>query len=344
MRKFVALAYPILLAAASPALADPRPLNVPNDKGWQHAQTKLILMATLGDFRREKLVDLGQAELDVAATYRTPDQQNVASIYIYRPGIFDLPMWFDRSHLAMSYNRNVTLGAPTGPIARFALPGSPSLAGLRISYLRGGNQTGATGLAMAPIDDWLFAIRLTSETMNGATLDAALSDLIAKIRWPPGTRPPRVANPIQACAKPLKFKRARVVQPDLGQALLGAALNLAVNEKAKEPVNPEDAPTYCSIGQGTADYAVYRPSDHDSSYVLALGDGGIAASVFPEFSLTGGKGNFSVVLNDHDSFDNYPAFNALPEPRQVFDMIMKRSPVSSTTRGSKDITISPAAK
>ena len=344
MRSMFFLACPLLLLASSPALAERRSLNVPKGKGWQHSQTNLILMAKLGDFERESLDDLGRGELDVAATYRTADQKSVASIYVYRPGLFDLPMWFDRSHVAMSYNKGYSLGAATGPIARFALPGSATLGGLRVSHVMAGRPVGATGLAMAPVGDWLVAIRLTSDMMDGAALDATLTDLIAQIRWPSPKQPPKLANPIQACAKLLKLKRAKVVAPDLGQTLLGAALNLAVNDRKKEPTKPEDAPTYCSQGQGTADYSVYRPSDHDRSYVMALGDSGIAASVFPEFSLTGQKGNFSVVLSDHDSSDNYPAFNALPEPRQVFDMIMKRSPVSSTTRGSKNITIAPAAK
>ncbi|HET7708763.1 MAG TPA: hypothetical protein VFK50_04410 [Sphingomicrobium sp.] len=313
MRFLLALACPALMVAA-PSLSAPRPLDVPPDKGWQHARTKLILMAKLGEFQREGLVDLGQGELDVAATYRTLDQKSIASIYLYRPGLFDLPMWFDRSLVAMSNNKNIALGAPTGLVARFALPGSTALGGMRISYLMAGKPIGATGLAMAPIGDWLVAIRLTSDTMDGAALDSTLTTLIAQIRWPTPKQPPRVASPIQACAKPLKFKRAKVVAPDLGQALLGAALNLAVNEKKKEPANPQDAPTYCSQGQGTADYSVYRPSGQDSSYVVAIGDSGIAASVFPEFSLTGRKGNYSVVLNDHDSSTTTPPSTPFQSP------------------------------
>lgn len=341
MRSMSVLACYLLLLVGSPAFAEPRSLNVPQGKGWQHAQTNLILMAKLGEFGRERLVDLGQGELDIAATYRTLDQKSVATIYVYRPGLFDLPMWFDRSHIAMSYNEGYSLGAATGPIGRFALPGSTAPGGLRVSHVMAGKPVGATGLAMAPIGDWLVAIRLTSETMDGSTLDATLTSLVAAIRWPALKQPPRIANPIDACPKPLKFKRAKIVQPDLAQTLLGAALNLAVSEQ-KEP-SAAEPPTFCSQGQGTAEYSVYRPVNNDKTYVLALGDNGIAASVFPQFSLTGEKGNFSVVLSDHDSSDNYPAFNALPEPRQVFEMIMKRSPISSTSRGGKNITLAPAS-
>ena len=330
---------------AAPASSAGRPLNVPADKGWQHAQTGLILTAELGEFKRTALEDSTDAELDVAATYDAPNRSARATIYIYRPGLFDLPIWFDRSHLAMAHNKNFTLGAQAGPVARFSTPGNATQNGLRVVHAMAGKPTGATGLAIAPVGDWLVAIRLTSDSKDGAGVDAALTDLIAKIRWPANLTTTVVPDPIQPCvSSPLKFKRAKVLKPDLGQSLLGAALVMAANgkEASKEMAGP--AQTYCSEGRGSADYSVYRPVGTNNQYVIAFGDAGISASVYPQFSLDGRKGNYSVTLSDLDSSDSYPGFNALPEPAQVFAMVMKMSPVSSTAHGSKNITLSVPAK
>lgn len=334
-----------LLAMTTPANSQLRKLDVPPDKGWQHARTGLILMGKLGDFQRDDLQDNGKSELDVSTTYRTADRRSIASIFLYRPGLVDVPMWFDRSHTVLLLNRQIKVGPSASGAIRFAAPGSTTQSALRIVYPLAGQQSAATGLAMIPFGEWLVAVRLTSDTMTQESLDAALISLIGKIRWPANIAAAKLANPVQPCPSPLKFKRAKLVQPDLGQALLASVMGLAVREKAeKEGAVTRNRPDYCLEASSGAEYSVYRSAASKSHYVVALGDAGVVAFVGPEFSLDGDKNRYGVTLHDWDSSDSYRAFNAMPSPRQVFDLVQRSSPVASASRGGKDIAISPAAR
>lgn len=345
MRLLSTILSVVILAASAPAASQLRTLDVPPDKGWQHARTGLILMGTLGDFQRASLRDNGTFELDVIATYRTADQKSTASIFLYRPGVLDVPLWFDRSHTVMLRNRDIKVGAPIGPVTRFVPPGSKTQSALRIVYPIAGQPSSATGLVMIPFGEWLVAVRLTSDTMEPAALDAALNGLIGKIRWPANIAAAKLANPVQPCPSPLKFKRAKLIQPNLGQALLSSVMGLAVREKAeKEGAATRNRPDYCLESSSGAEFSVYRSAASKSHYVVAIGDAGAVAFVGPEFSLDGDKNRYGVTLDDWDSSDSYPAFNAMPSPRQVFDLVQRSSPVASASRVGKDIAISPAAR
>lgn len=333
----------LALALASPAASQMRSLGVPNDKGWQHAQTGVILMSRLGEFQRSELRDNGTSELDVAATYYAGGAADTASIYLFRPGITSLPMWFDRSHYALTTNPQIQVAAPSGPIARVALPGSGVGSGLRVTYALRGDQ-GASGLAMLPYGDWLLKIRVTSRTKTAADVDAILLGLIAKIRWPEKRPVERVADPVAACLTPIKTRKAKLIQPDLAQALIGATLsNMADELGKKDTQGAAKPPIFCRNGDSSREFGMYRSDQSADGYILAIGDSGISASVFPGLSLTDRK-EFAVTLSTHDSRDTYPSFNALPEPRQVFALVTSRGPMSRSTRGGNNIILAPTGK
>ncbi len=345
MRAFTIFIAASMVALAAPASGQLRALDVPNDKGWQHAQTGLILMGRLGDYQRSDLKDNGQEELDVSATYRSLDGKSTATLYLYRPGVHNLPMWFDRSHTAMTLNREIKLGPSTSGVARFAPPGRSIQSALRIVYPFSGQSAGASGLAMIPFGEWLVAIRLTSHSMDAPALDASLSDLIAKIRWPTTIAEANVATPVQPCSPPLKYKRAKLVQPDLGQALMSSVLSNAMRDVVKkDPARAAPSPDYCLDQSMGAPFSVYRASNNRTAYVMAIGDAGVAATVAPEFSLTGETSRYGVTLEDWDSSDSYPSFNAMPSPQQVMALLQGSRPVASAGRGNNTITVSPPAK
>lgn len=341
--KFFAVAA--LVASAAPVSAQLRSLDVPDDKGWQHARTGLILMGRLGEYQRSDLKDNGREELDVSATYRSLDGKSTATLYLYRPGVYDLPMWFDRSHTAMTLNREIKLGQSSSGVARFAPPGRSTQSALRIAYPFSGQVAGASGLAMIPFGEWLVAIRLTSDTMSVSALDAALSDLIAKIRWPAKMAEAKLANPVRPCASPLKYKRAKLVQPDLAQALMSSVLGNAMRDVAKkDPARAAPSPDYCLDQSMGPPFSAYRAADSRSAYVMAIGDAGVAATIAPEFSLSGETGRYGVTLEDWDSSDSYPSFNAMPSPQQVMALLQGSRPVASAGRGNNTISVSPPAK
>ncbi|HEV2044362.1 MAG TPA: hypothetical protein VGR05_06750 [Sphingomicrobium sp.] len=260
------------IALASPAASQMRSLGVPNDKGWQHARTGIILMSKLGEFQRNELRDNGTSELDVAATYYAGSDADTATIYLFRPGITSLPMWFDRSHYAMMVNPQIQVAAPLGPIARVALPGSSVGSGLRMTYALRGDK-GATGLAMVPYGDWLLAVRVTSRTKPAADVDSALLTLIAKIRWPEKRPVERVADPVAACLTSIKTRKAKLIQPDLAQALIGATLsNLAEEHGKKEAQGAGKPPVFCRDRDPSREFGMYRSDQSNDGYILAIGD------------------------------------------------------------------------
>lgn len=342
MHLFLYLALAASLGLASAASSQMRDLAVPNDAGWQHAQTGIILMSKLGAFQRAKLRDNGNSELDVSATYYGANPADTATVYLFRPGIANLPMWFDRSHYAMTVNPEIRTGTPLGPITRFAPPGSTVESGLRAVYALNGAK-GATGLAMVPFGDWLIAIRLTSPVMTAAEVDASLLELIGKVRWPSPRPSEQVAVPVIPCANELKTRKAKLIQPDLAQALIGATLSNLAEQKASEQAGRSKSPVFCRQGASTREYGMYRSDLATDGYVLALGDAGISASVFPGLSLSDRK-EFAVTLSTHDSRDTYPSFNALPEPKQVYALVTSRGPMSRATRGANNIILAPTDK
>lgn len=344
MRSLLLFALAASIGLSSPASSQMRSLGVPNDKGWQHAQTGIILMPKLGAFQRAKLSDNGSSEFDISATYYGPDQVNTVSIYIYRPGIANLPMWFDRSHYAMTVNPQIKVGAPLGPIVHFAPPGSTIESGLRVAYALKDGDKGGTGLAMVPFGDWLLAVRLSSPTMTAAEVDASLLDIVGKVRWPSKRPAEQVAVPVLPCANALKTRKAKLIQPDLAQALIGATLSNLAEKKASEQAAQTTRPaTFCREGAATLEYGMYRSDVATDGYVLALGDAGLSASVFPGLSLSNRK-EYAVTLATHDSRDTYPSFNALPEPKQVFTLVTSRGPMSRAMRGGNNIIVAPTDK
>lgn len=343
MRKFVAACAFIMLVAA-PASAQLRKLDVPNDKGWQHAQTGIILTSKLGTFQRFDLKDNGANELDISANFQGSSADERLSIYIYRPGIHNLPMWFDRSHFAMTTNPLIKTAAGSMPIQRVGLPGSTVESGLRITYPFQGGAIGGTGLAMVPFGDWLVAIRMTSPHKTAAEIDAGLVDILGKIRWPKVRPAEQVAVPVAPCADVLKTRKAKVYQPDLGQALLGATLSNIVQKKAKEAPATDAKPTIlCRQGAQSPEFGMYRNVESKDGYVIAIGDAGISASVCPGFSLNDRK-EFAVTLSTHNSMDTYPSFDALPDPKQVFALVTSRGPISRAMRNGENIVLAPTGK
>ena len=68
----VAILIFCLTALAVPATAQPRDLPVPLGKGWQHADSGVVLTATLAGLPRTTLTDNGSDERDIAAEFAGP--------------------------------------------------------------------------------------------------------------------------------------------------------------------------------------------------------------------------------------------------------------------------------
>ena len=70
-----------------------------------------------------------------------------------------------------------------------------------------------------------------------------------------------------------------------------------------------------------------------------MGDAGRVISVLPGISLDSKDPGYRLSLGLLDQTLIYPSFDKLPAPDVAIDAVMKNRPISSTMRGSKNITI-----
>ena len=329
----------LALACASPLAA--RDLAVPARSGWQHRDTGLILMSRLAGLQRTGLSDTTQSEHVVAAQFEAPDQSVIATVFLFKPAIADVALWFDRGSTTLQEG-NVFRGAvpaSAAPIG-FAAGGAPAASSLRQVYTKAGGPYRSTALAVMPLGEWIVAVRMSAKSLSAQELDAGLMQLIGAIRWPPatagstaGATPAPATVPVTACATPLTFHKAKALKPEGGDMLMQMIGTLAAQEApASKTATPPAPSRWCREGEATAGYGVYRSNRADAEgYALALGDAGRIVWVQP--SLMGQiekDGRYSVSLADVDGrVLAFPSFNAMPAPGQVWDLVRKGEPGAS---------------
>jgi hypothetical protein len=320
-----------LLMALTTAPLAARELTVPADKGWMHAETGLVLRPQLAGLTRTALSDATQSERDVTAQFEAPDRSVVATVYIFRPAIADVGLWFDRSRTALEERPTFKHAAPAtaDPVA-FAAGSFPTPSSLRQVYASPDGPFRSTGLAVVPVGTWIVSIRMSAATLSAGELDARLLQAIAAIKWPSASGVPQLAAaPTKACATPLAFNKAKQIKPsgsDLIMSLLGGSI--AAKQQAERKDAPEAVATWCRNGEGSTEYGVYRSDRSAAGYVLALYDAGRVVSVYP--SLMGQidkTDTYSVSLENVDgNVSTFPSFSTLPDPRQVWKLINESQP------------------
>ncbi|MEI9851250.1 MAG: hypothetical protein WDN24_10860 [Sphingomonas sp.] len=338
----------LALAGAMPAQAQ-RMLDVPAGAGWKHAETGVILRSKLAGYPRTGIQDNSKSELDVMAMFSPPGDPTSLTVYIFHPALMSLPVWFDRSETQILLRDVFATPTPQGEVRAFAPPRGTIASGLRRVYVPGKGPYRSTGLATMPLGEWLVAVRISSTELDAAALDARMSEVIAAIGWPEGVAEGPAAAPVAPCARPLAYaRRARMRKPSMTDALIGAALASAPDDKSAEALPVDAAPVvYCrDLPAPTSQYGVYRRPDDQKAYTMALGDAGMVIRVEPSLGalLGGGEPGYSVSLGTLEATMIYPNLDKLAGPAQVLDIVGKTSPISSSSRGGKDITISTGSQ
>ncbi|WP_267381178.1 MULTISPECIES: hypothetical protein [unclassified Sphingomonas] len=341
MRIHTLIASAALLIAASTAAFAARDLPVPVDKGWQHADTGLILPATLDGMARDKLADNGTAERDVYADFRSADKATNVTIFLFHPAIDDVAMWFDRAQ-SVILSRDVYGGVTASGIAPmpFAPPRATTASGLRQAYTPTARAIRGTALAVMPLGEWLVAVRASSTTLDAAATDAAMSRAITAMRWPQGVAEAAAAVPIGSCADALHFGPAKPAATDAGDALMPLLLGAALkNDKARAVGRPVH---WCRDAASGARYGIYRGDG--AGYEIAFGDAGRVMAVTPTLDTQLGKGNrYSVSFTDvDDSVRAFPAFDGLPSPEQAIALLAGRSSGVATHKDGQTAITLPA--
>lgn len=333
-----------------------RDLAVPANKGWMHADTKLIVRPSVAGLNRIAITDATTTEHDVAVKLENADQSVFATLFLFHPSIPSVPLWFDRSRTAIEERRNFDKGAPASadPIA-FAPLGTGPAVGLRQSWSLLSSPYRSTSLAVMPMGEWMLVVRLTAKLLTADALDAKMNEIIATLKPAIATAPayPAPAVVIRPCATQTDFAhlpKAKVEKPGMSNPLLTLLMSAAVSSQiAKDKENPKAEPVkpaapLCRDGASATSFGVYRwedSTDDGSGYIMALYDAGRTIDVFPDLMSQVEKRktmSYTIRLNDVDnSASSYPSFTNLPRPEQVFDLIAKGAP-TARSRGT-NITI-----
>ncbi|HEY0013753.1 MAG TPA: hypothetical protein VGB79_12980 [Allosphingosinicella sp.] len=301
-----------------------RVLAVPARSSWQHAETQMILPPQVAGLARGEIKDLGRAEMDVLASYGGTDGVFV-TVYLFRTGLPDAALWYDRAAAVISFQPEYGLaGAALPAPTAFVRPGAAVASGLRTATDLSGGPLRSTAVAVAPLGgNHLLKIRISAQSLDRAALDALLGRVIEGLRWPAPAPDERAAVPIGACAEPLRLRNARVLRPDMTESLIDALTGVA----AAQP-DPDRRPTvYCREAGSGLQYGVYRPNASRTSYVIALGDAGIALSLGRAISLEaltggGGRSRVGMTLLERASTSVLLSFNRLPPPAQAVSVAM----------------------
>jgi hypothetical protein len=266
------------------------------------------------------------------------------TLYVFRPTLWDVPVWFDRVETQILKRDLYGVAVPSGEPIVFVPPKSATASALRRVYIPSKLPFRSTAAAMVPLPQWLLAMRVSSVTLDAAGLDAKLVEAIDGLGWPApasGAAAATAAAPVRPCDAPLSFsKKAKLKKPDMGMAILGALLASVPEHGDSEEAPEAAAGGFCREGAATVDLASYRSLGGGTGYVIAIGDAGRTIDVQPELPLDGKRPGYAVTFNDLAISRVYPAFDKLPFPAAVLDMMRRTNPISSTSRKGDDISVS----
>ncbi|WP_294238049.1 hypothetical protein [uncultured Sphingomonas sp.] len=343
-----------LVALATATGVSARNLEVPANKGWMHAQTRLVVHSSVAGLSRIAITDATTSEHDIAVTLENPDKSVFATLFLFHPSVPSVPLWFDRSRTAIEERRIFEKGAPASadPIAFAPLDAGPAGA-LRQSYSLLSSPYRSTSLAVIPMGEWMLVVRLTAKTLTADALDGKMNEVIAALKPIVATTAayPGPAVPIRPCAVQTDFAhlpKAKMEKPGgadvVGNLLMSAVMANYKPDPETHVVKPATA--LCRDGAAQTAYGVYRWDEPASDgYTIALYDAGRTVSVYPGIMSQIEKRktmSYSVVLHHvDDSADSYPSFDGLPRPEQVFDLIAKGTP-SARSQG-KNVSINASA-
>lgn len=339
-------AITVLTLFASAANAQQRALSVPATSAWQHAKTDLILPPKLAGYPRTAISDATTTELDISASFTAPDQSTFITVYLFRPALMSVPVWFDRAEVQILNRSQFGAVRPISDAQAFVPPRAKIASALRRTYRPDKNYR-STALAILPLGDWLVAVRLSSTQLEPADAEARLGEVIDAIRWPQSVPESVAAVPVLPCPSALAYARkAKLIAPDMSSTLMGALLAGVADDVRADPKAQAASVPLCREQPGQPEYGVYRAPAAQDSYVVALGDAGRVVNVSPSLSglVDGKRKGYALALGDLGSTLIYPDFDKLPSPEAAVTAVQRTAPVSQTSRSGKNVTITLPSK
>lgn len=300
-------------------------ISVPDAASWQHARSEIILPPKLAGLKRGSISDNSASELDVSVQYESAD--SVGTVYLYRPYWNDIGVWFDRSEQGLLANKALgNVVAVENAATSFARPGGSVASGLYRVYTTSNDKYKATALAIFPVGHWFVKLRYSTSNSDPAIAKAKLMEMMAKVRVPVTASEGAVPQVIPMCATPIKWKKAKVIKPDLVGALVtGTTFTELMKLRTADFL---DLPNACRDGAPTELYTVYRDAKDDNNIVMVAGDTGYSVQVLE--ALLSNKEYWAIAsgLAQHALL---PTFTKMPAPELLFKVVSSGQTVASIT-------------
>jgi hypothetical protein len=344
----------VMTLVSDSAFADVKHIQAEPQAQFKHQPSGIIIAASAGGIPRTSLDEFDDKQLDVAAEYRTADQKEITTIYVFRRVTGNVPIWFDRIQRAIEARDMLASPTLAIPPAAFTPAGQSNARALVAVYAPGGPPWKSSGAALTRTGDWFVAIRASSQTLTPQELLGRIEQTLATIRWPREKGGAPAAKPISQCRDSLRktSEDAKPIKDDLAAMLVDAAAD-SPDPKA-ERLNPPDPSWWCRDAMSLPSAGVYRPEGAKDRYLVAFQDAGRGLVVGPNTMadlLTKSQGNdrtsYMVELIEMDRHVGFGSFASLPPVGQAVWLNEHGTPkYSSSTWGKKqDIVInSDAAK
>lgn len=316
--------FALLLAfsVSLPAFAQTA-IIVPDTASWQHARSKIILPSKMAGLKRGSISDNSASELDVSVQYE--GAASIGTVYLYRPYWNDVGVWFDRSEQGLLANKALgnVVGVENAPTS-FARPGGSVASGLYRVYTTSSDKYKVTALAIFPVGHWFVKLRYSTSNSDPAIAKAKRMEMMAKVRVPVAARDGTVPQVIPTCATPIKWKKAKVIKPDLmGAMVTGATFTELMKLRTADFL---DLPNACRDGAPTELYTLYRDAKDDNNIVMVAGDSGYSVQVLE--ALLSSK-EYWAIASDLAQHALLPTFTKMPAPDLLFKVVASGQTVAS---------------
>jgi len=341
------------LAAVAPVTAQSSIVVSPG-QSYKHDPSGIRIAPQAAGLPLAHVVQYDDQQLDVALDFRSPDQREVTTVYLFRDVTGDVPVWFDRIQKTMETSTHVGSLQLAIPPAAFTPAGQKSARGLRAVYSSTGTDWKSSAAAMTSFGQWYVSVRASSQTLTPDQLLARVEQTFAAISWPKEKVQAPAVAPVADC--PNALTQGEDAQPVSGSSdtlagiLVMAGLDVALADESKKKA-PAPHPVWCRDPLKLEIAGVYRPDGATDQYLLALNDAGRGISVakadLVDIVSKSSAPSYSVEFVDVNSHRGYGTFSKLPPAAQALWLLEHGTVLYSARTWGKDRKIdinSDAAK
>lgn len=335
LRKF-AFACAALTAFAQPLWAQDA-IDLVAGEAWRHPHGAMDVPPSLAGLERSRGVAYAAEHLDVGFAYAAPDEE--ITLYVFRNTNGAVPVWFAQAQDGLVGREQYANPQLVGSVEPIKPAGSAVASGLKATYQPGsGSPFASTGLALFASRGWYVKLRASSARRTPEEMSRWLDQAIAELALPESAGPSEAAWPAEDCPAQLPYRKNTKDAPsDLAASLLGGVLaQMAAKESASmdedEDQNEEGArleTRWCREARIAPSQVAYRLVDSSDSYLLALGDNGVAVSVAPdavgmilaEAERRKSEERYAITLFQADRNATFPAQARFPSPSRVLRIL-----------------------